>query len=130
HAAEPRGDLRFGYGKTDRAAVGEALGPRHDVRNHAPMLDAEPLAAGAPPAGLHLVADEDAAVIAHDLLHDLEVLPGRRDIAADALNGFGDEGRDPAAGGGADQFLQIQSAADFAIGIGQAEGAAVAIRVV
>ena len=97
---------------------------------HAPLLDAEPLAAGAAPAGLHFVADEDAAVIAHDLVDDLEIFLGRRDEAADALNGLGDEAGDPAAGGGADQFLHVLRAAHFAIGIGQAEGTAVAVGVV
>ena len=65
---------------------------------HAPVLDAEPLAAGASPAGLHFVADEDAAVVAHDLVDDLEIFLGRRDEAADALDGLGDEAGDAAAG--------------------------------
>ena len=95
-------------------AVAEALGAGHDVGRDAPLLDAEPLAAGAAPAGLHFVADEDAAVIAHDLLDDLEVFLGRRDEAADALDRLGDEAGDAAAGGGADQLLHVLRAADFA----------------
>ena len=114
----------------DGAAVGQALGAGDDVRRHAVLLDAEPLAAGAPPAGLHFVADEDAAVIAHDLLDDLEVLLGRRDEAAHALNRLGDEAGDAPAGGGADQLLQVLRAAHLAVGIGEAERAAIAVGVV
>ena len=77
-----------------RHAVGDALGHRHDVGLDAPVLDAEHLAAGAAEAGLHLVADEDAAVLAHDVDRDLEVLRRRRDEAADALDRLGEEAGD------------------------------------
>ena len=129
-ALESVGDFRLGDGQPDGAAVAEALGAGHDVGRDAPLLDAEPLAAGASPAGLHFVADEDAAVIADDLLDDLEVFLGRRDEAADALDRLGDEAGDAAAGGGADQLFHVLRAAHFAIGIGQAERAAIAVRVV
>ena len=42
------------------------------------VLDAPHLAAGAAEAGLHLVADEQAAVLADDVDRDLEVLLRRR----------------------------------------------------
>ena len=49
-------------------AVGDALGHRHDVGLDAVVvLDAPHLAAGAAEARLHLVADEDAAVLADDV---------------------------------------------------------------
>ena len=54
------------------------------------------LLAGASPSGLHFVADEDAAVIAHDFRDDREIFLRRRDKAADALNRLGDEARDAA----------------------------------
>ena len=48
--------------QADGLAVAEALGAGDDVGRDAVLLDAEPLAAGASPAGLHLVADEEAVV--------------------------------------------------------------------
>ena len=60
------------------------------------VLDAPELAAGAAEAGLHLVADEDAAVLPDDVDGDLEVLRRRRDEAADALDRLGEEAGDPA----------------------------------
>ena len=48
-----------GDGAADGTAVAHALGEGHNVGFHAPVFNAEPLAAGAPPAGLHFVADEE-----------------------------------------------------------------------
>ncbi len=87
------GNFRRGDGEADGQAVAESLGAGDDVRHNAPMLDAEPLAAGASPGGLDLVADENPAVAAHDFGHDGEVLARRRDEAGDALQRLGDEGR-------------------------------------
>src|ERR1035441_6130102 len=124
------GDLRPRDSATDGAAVAETLGAGHDVGRDAPVLDAEPLVAGAAPTGLHFVADEDAAVVAHDAFDNREVFLGRRDEAGHALNGFADEAGDAAGGGTADQVLHVLGAAHFAIRIFQTEGAAVAVSVV
>ena len=93
------GHFRARDGEADGRAVAEAFGAGDDVGRDALLLDAEPLAAGAAPAGLHFIADEDAAVVAHDLVDDLEIFLGRRDESADALDGLGDEAGDAAAGG-------------------------------
>ena len=95
----------------------------------APVLDAEPLAAGAAPGGLDFVGDEDATVLAHDIRDDFEVLFGRSDEAADALDRLGDEAGDAAGGGGADDLLDILRAFHFAGRVFEAERAAIAIRV-
>ncbi len=93
------------------------------------MLDAEPFPAGATPAGLDFIADEDAAVIADDLLNDLEILLRRRDVSAHTLDGLRDETGDAAAGGGADEILHVLRASDFATGISQTERTTIAVRV-
>ena len=50
-----------------RPAVGDALGHGHDVGLDAEVLDGEQLA-GAPEAALHLVGDEQDALVVEDLL--------------------------------------------------------------
>ena len=118
------------HGQSDRRAVAQAFGAGHNIWDHAPLLDAEPLAAGAAPAGLDLIAYEDAAVVAHDLLDNREVLFGRRDEAGHALDGFSDEAGDPSTRGAADQFLHVLGATHFATRVGEAEGTAVTVGVV
>ena len=88
---ERRGDLGRRDRRAERQPVRDALGHRHDVGLDAPVLDAPHRAARAPEARLHLVADEDAAVLADDRDRDLEVLRRRRDEAADALDRLGEE---------------------------------------
>ena len=87
--------------------VRDPLGHRHDLGLDAAVLDAPPLAAGAAEAGLHLVADEDAAVLPDDLDRDLEVLLRRRDEPADALDRLGEEAGDLAGRGRPDQLLDV-----------------------
>jgi hypothetical protein len=94
------------------------------------MLDAEPLPAGAPPARLHFVADEETAVIAHDFLNDLEILFRRCDESADALNWFGDETGNAAAGAAANHLLHVLRAAHAATRVLETERAAIAVGVV
>src|SRR5262249_25753003 len=101
-----------------------------DIRGHTPVFDPEPLAAGTAPAGLHLVADPDPAVVADDLFDDLEILFRRSHKSADTLNRLRDEGGDPAAGGGSDQFLHVLRAAYLASLLCQPEWAAVAVGIV
>ena len=113
----------------ERQAVRDALGHRHDVGLDAPVLDAPHLAAGAAEAGLHLVADEQAAVLADDVDRDLEVLRRRRDEAADALDRLGEEAGDPAGRRRLDQLLDVLRALDAAAtGTSRRERAAVAVR--
>ena len=61
----------------DREAVAQALGEGHHVGRHAVVLDAEERAAGAAPAGLHLVGDEQDALLVEDLLVGGEQPVGR-----------------------------------------------------
>ena len=61
------GDLGAGDEGAQRPAVGDALGHGHDVRHDAEVLDGEQLA-GAPEAALHLVGDEQDALLVEDLL--------------------------------------------------------------
>src|ERR1043166_6763022 len=53
-----RGDLVAGDRRADREAAGHRLGHHHDVRLHAPVLDAEPLLAGPATPALPLAANE------------------------------------------------------------------------
>src|SRR5262249_32975240 len=71
--------------------------------------------------------DAQAAVLAHDVVDDLEVLRWRRDRPADALDRLADETGDLAGGLVADHVLDVAGALDVAAGVGQAEGAAVAV---
>ena len=68
------GDPGVAMRDAERQPVRDALRHRHDVGLDAVVLDAPHLAAGAAEAGLHLVADEEAAVLADDVDGDLEVL--------------------------------------------------------
>ena len=122
--------LRLGDRQSNGKSVAQSLGAGDDVGRDAVLLDAEPLAARAAPGGLHLVADENAAVLADDTGHDLKVFPRRRDEAADALDRLGDEAGDAAGSRGADQVLHILRALHIAIRIGEPERTAVAVGVV
>src|SRR5712691_5839646 len=72
-----------------------AQGFRHgdQIRLNAEMFGGEPFA-GASEAGLHFVGDEENAVVAADVLQQLEVAGRRNDEAAFAENGLGDHGGD------------------------------------
>src|SRR5262249_18520138 len=100
-------------------AVGHAFGGGDDVRLDVPMLDAEPFVARAAPSCLHLVADEDAAVLANDRDGLFEILLGRNDEAARARNRLGHEGGDPAGSRSLDQLLHVFGAGDATFGIGE-----------
>ncbi len=123
------GDFGRGDGEADGEAVAEDFGGGEDVGLDLPVLDAEPAFAGATPAGLDFVGDEVSAVLLDDGEGDLEVLFGRRDEAADALDGFGDHAGDAAGGGGLDDGFDVLGAGDFAGGVGFAERAAIAVGV-
>src|SRR5262249_20194410 len=115
--------------RTDRTSVGHALGGGDDVRRDFPLLDAEPFLAGASPAGLDFVSDEQSAVILHDLENDLEVFLRRSDEAAESLDRFGDERGDLTRGGRLDHGFYIGRTGDVARRIGLAERTPIAIRI-
>ncbi len=129
-AAHAVGHLRSGNGDRDGQPVAEPLGAGEDVRHDAVVLDAEPAVAGASPGGLHFVADEQPAVAADDFGDDAEVVLGRGDETADALDRLGDEAGDAPGGGGADQLLHVARASQVAGGVGRSELAPVAVGVV
>ncbi len=116
--------------EADGEAVAETFGTGHNVGRDSPLFDAEPLIAGTSPAGLDFVTNEDAAVFADDIGDDLEVLFGRSDEAADALDGFCDHTGDAAGGGGFDEVFDILRALDVTGWICEREGAAIAIGIV
>ena len=128
-ALEGAGDFAGGDGGADGHAVAHAFGAGDDVGHHFPVLDAEPVLAGAAEAGLHFVGDEQAAVFFDGVENDLEIFRRRRDESADALNGLGHEGGDLAAGAGLDEVFDVVGAGHAAIGIVQPERAAVAVGI-
>ena len=91
-----RRDVAAGRHRGDRRAVAQALGHRDDVGRHAPVLVRPVVIARAAEAALHFVGNAQPAVLADDVVHDLEVLRLRRRMhdAADALDRLGDEARD------------------------------------
>ena len=108
-------------------AVGHSLGHGHYIGFHTPVLDAEHLSARATKACLHLVANENPAVLADDLGCDGKVLRRGHHKAAHTQDGLGQKARDLARGGGLDQFFDVGGAGHFAGGIGQFEGTAIAV---
>src|SRR5205807_3908415 len=83
--------------------------------------------AGASPAGLYFVTDEHGAILANDADGDLEILLGRRDESARALNRLGHEGGRPAIRCGLDQVVEVLCAANAAVGVLEPQRAAVAV---
>src|SRR5258708_6025135 len=90
-----------GYGG-DGHATAEGFGHGDQIRLDAEVLGGEPFA-GAGEAGLHFVGDEEDAVLAADILQQLEVVARGNDEATFAENGFGDHGGD---GFGSDGALE------------------------
>src|SRR5690348_16608593 len=126
-AAVGAGEFGGGDGGADGHAVAHAFGAGNDVRDDLPMLDAEPVLAGAGEAGLHFIGDEEPAVFLDGVEDDFEVFGGRSDEAADALDRFGDEGGDVAAGAGLNEIFDLVGAGHAAIGILQSQRAAITI---
>ncbi len=83
--------------------------------------------AGAAEAALHFVGDADAAVLADDVVDDLEKFLRRRDRAADALNRLADEAGDLAWRLVLDDILDVVRALHAAGWILEPERAAIAI---
>ena len=66
--------------------------------------------AGAPPARLHLVGDEQDPVLVEDLFQRGEEPVGRDDEAAHSLDGLGDQAGDVPGGGRLDDLAQVGGA--------------------
>src|SRR5712692_9722071 len=64
--------FRQRHSQADGQTVGQALSGRDDIWLDSILLDAKPLVTGAAPACLHLVADEYAAVLSHDVSDNSE----------------------------------------------------------
>src|SRR6266478_1297675 len=101
-AAEGSAESAPAGGVHDFGAAGDggdghasSQGFRHGdhVRLDAEMFGGEPFA-GAGETGLHFVGDEENAVLAADILQELEIIARGNDEAAFAENGFGDYGGD------------------------------------
>src|SRR5205814_7499060 len=86
-----------------------------------------PVAPGPPRPGPDLVGDEGPARLADDGQGGVEVLLGRRDEPADALDGLHQEGGDLAVGRALDERLQVLGAGDAAVRVLQVEVAAVTV---
>ena len=88
---EALGDLVGGEDAAHGEAVGKGLGHGDDVRLHVVVLEGPELA-GAPHAGLYLVAHEERSVLPAEPLNALDVaLPQRKD-AAFALDALDEDG--------------------------------------
>ena len=77
------------------------------VGHDAVRLEAPEVLAGAAPAGLHLVAHEQDAVLVEHLLERPEQAVGRDGEAADALDRLGDQAGDVAGGAGGEHVAQV-----------------------
>jgi len=106
----------------------QPLRHRHDVRHHAPVVDAEPLA-GPPEARHHLVGDEQHALIVADPPQPRHVLLGGYEDAVGADDGLDEDGGDVPRALHLDDLPDVLDAPDVAAGVLQAEGAAVAVAV-
>ena len=118
-----------GDGRADGRPVGHALRAGHDVGSDLPVFDPKPLLARTPKTRLNFIRDKESAVLFHSLKNYLEVFRWRRDEAAHSLDRFGDERGDLAACARLDQVFDVLSASNLAVGIFQAQRAAVAVRI-
>ena len=76
-----------------RTAVADPFGHRHNVRNDPLRFESPEMRAGAAKAGLHFIGDTNAAGGADVFVDVFEIAVGKNDGAADALDRFGNEGR-------------------------------------
>ena len=111
-------DLGAGGDAADRESGTETLGRRDDVGDDAFVLAREPRA-GAPEAGLHLVGDEQHAVVGAPLCHAREPARFGHDEAAFARDGFDDDAR---------HVRGIDVRVDGRDGVGQCAGAPERVR--
>ena len=92
-------------------AAGDALRELHDVRLDAVVLQPEP-AAGAAEAGDHFVGDQQHVVARADLADAREVVGGRDDDAAGALDRLGDERGDGVGALAQDRLFELVGGGD------------------
>src|SRR5262249_59907602 len=104
------GDLGWGDAGAGRRPVADPLGHGDEVGRDAPVLEAPEGRPGPAEAGLDLVRDAESAVLADDLVDELEVLARRRDGPADPLDRLGDEARDLPRRLALDQGLHVPRA--------------------
>src|SRR5690242_8720751 len=102
--ANARGVYDFGAAgdRGDRHAAAEGLRRGDQIGLDTEMFGGKPLA-GAGEAGLHFVGDKENALLAANVLQQLEVIARRNNEAAFAKDGFGDHGGD---GFGSDNTLE------------------------
>src|SRR5438309_4632162 len=112
----------------ERKASAHALAHRHDV-GHDLIVVGAPHRARPADARDHLVADQERARLLGDLLDGAEEALGRDDIAGGALDGLDDDGGDLPARLVADDVADVVGAGYAAVGIGETERAAIAVRV-
>ena len=101
HHLAPRDDAR------QRQPVADALGEGEHVGRDAVGLVAPEVLAGAAPAGLHLVGDEQDPVLVEHLLHRAEEAVGRDGEPAHALDRLGDQAGHVAGGGRREHVAQV-----------------------
>src|SRR5262249_31540631 len=77
-ACHRSGDLGAGDARSECDAVAHPLGHRHEVGDHAPVLESPEMLARAAEARLHLVSDAESTMFADDLIGNREVLSWRR----------------------------------------------------
>ncbi len=89
--------------------AGQALGHRHQVRGHAPVVDGEP-ATRSPEAGHDLVGDHQDVVAIADLAHAGDVAVGRDEDAVGPDDGLEEDRRDRLRALVADDVLEALQA--------------------
>ena len=113
----------------DGQAVAEGLGHAHDVRPHPGVLDAEE-ATGATEAALHLVADQQDAVLVADLAQARQERGRRHHEAPLTLQRLDHDGRHRVAGHhGLEEVLDLVAARDRAHLVGAVVAVAETVRV-
>ena len=83
----PVHDFRMRHGHAERHAGGDALGEDNDIRMKIEVLEGEHFSSAAHPA-LHLVSDQQNAILAGDLLQGRKEIRRRNNISAFSLNRF------------------------------------------
>jgi hypothetical protein len=79
-------DLWRGNNGTERSAVANSFGHRHDVGHHILSLKSPVVCTRAPESCLHFIGDTHAAGRAHILISVLQVILREHHASADALN--------------------------------------------
>ena len=114
-------------GTQGQVRAGQALGHRHEVRGHAPLVDGEPVA-GPPEAGHDLVGDHQDAVAVADLADAGDVAVRRDEDAVGAHDRLEEDGRDGPGALVADDVLEaLQGLTDRSrLGLAPAVGVRIA----